>query len=93
MIRSCPRCATQLDPATSICGSCLWSASYFVRSKPPTKRDMSFAERYRGTEYEVQQTSAAFSDTGIARGRMFVMVALVATFSLFGLVILSQPGL
>jgi len=55
--RFCPHCETQLDEATGICPACRWDP---LDAPPPAAAEakMSLMERYRGTEYDSQMTTA-----------------------------------
>jgi hypothetical protein len=91
MITSCPHCASEVDTAEAMCPACGWSVPYLVRRSPTAGHEASFSERYRGTPYQSPDSLAVLNDGSVARGRVFVAVAMTATLSLFGLIILSQP--
>ena len=90
MITPCPLCASELDTSEAMCRTCGWSAPYLVRRRVPTGPAISFAERYRGTPFQAPETHAVATDRTIARGRILVAVAMVATLSLVGIMVLSQ---
>jgi hypothetical protein len=54
--------------------------------KARLRRDLSYAELYRGTEYETRTTVAAAA-TPISRGRTFVLVALATIVFMSALLI------
>jgi len=86
----CPDCETDLDQSTGICPACRWDpllASSRQAAAAP-EREISLSERYRGTEYDTNWQAAAVSqNSGISRGRAFVIVGLVAAASLYGVVL------
>ena len=49
---------------------------------------VALTERYRGTEFDTQwHTAAVGRNTGISRGRAFVVVGLLAAAGLYGIVL------
>jgi hypothetical protein len=88
---TCPRCASDLDLAESLCARCGWNAPYLVRRHAPRRADASFTERYRGTAYDSRPLVAVAPDPEIARGRMFVIVSFASLTALAAAIVLSQP--
>ena len=84
---ACPRCGTPFDRASGLCGRCGWSAPYLAERPPASERAPSYGELYRGTIYDSRPATPAGSPVGIARGRIFVLLALGVTASLFALVV------
>ena len=83
----CPECETELDVTTGICPACRWDPLTVRPDVTPVDQEpeMSLTERYRGTEYDVQLAQAAMSEnSGVSRGRAFVIVGLVAAVGLYG---------
>lgn len=87
----CPECETDLDPSTGICPACHWDPliSTDVRTVRATQHpEMSLTERYRGTQYDFMlQSEMAGSPAGVSRGRLFVLVGLVAAGTVYGLML------
>ena len=76
----CPECETELDQEAGICPACRWDP-YLVAPKPTkvAKFEGSISDRYRGTPYDSQwQEMAASHGSGISRGRVFVVTAMLA---------------
>ena len=91
----CPRCSSMLDASTAFCPSCGWSAPYLVRRQPARISEMTFAERYRGTEFESTPLAVVAPRAGVARGRIFVIASAVALLGLIivaGSIILGSPA-
>lgn len=59
---------------------------------PVPRRAMSFAEQYRGTEYETVSTVAASREPRVSRGRTFVLVGSAAAICLCGVIAMSATG-
>jgi hypothetical protein len=57
--------------------------------KARLRRDVSYAELYRGTEYETRTTVAAAA-TPVSRGRTFVLVAFATMVFMSALLIGSS---
>jgi hypothetical protein len=90
----CPECETDLDQATGICPACRWDPLMQARLHPVVQAEpqLSLTERYRGTTYDISVHDAAVqSNTGVSKGRAFVIVSLVAGACLYGLM-LSMMG-
>ena len=85
---ACPRCGTPFDRASGLCGRCGWSAPYLAERPPASERAVSYGELYRGTIYDSRPAIPTRPRVGIARGRIFVLLAMGATVALFALVIL-----
>lgn len=83
----CPECETELDQATGICPACRWDPllSAARRSQAPVEPPMSLTERYRGTPYDIQAKAMPKRSDHLSRGRLFVVVAMVAAAGLYGL--------
>ncbi|HKZ91494.1 MAG TPA: hypothetical protein VJZ50_05095 [Candidatus Limnocylindrales bacterium] len=56
------------------------------------RRQVSFAERYRGTEFETLSTALVVREPHISRGRTFVLVTGAATIGLAGVIIAGSMG-
>jgi hypothetical protein len=87
----CPECETELDVTTGICPACRWDPLVARTVSAPRRYEekvqaMSLTERYRGTSYDISVQQAAVSDQ-VSRGRLFVVVGLVAGVVLYGGVI------
>jgi hypothetical protein len=94
MSTRCPQCASVLDASTALCRRCGWSAPYLVRQRPARAVEMSFSERYRGTEFDSRPIIAAAPRGEVAKCRVFVIVSSVALLALIivaGSVILAPP--
>jgi len=82
----CPECETELDITTGICPACRWdplaARANVVESDP--QAEMSLTERYRGSTYDVGQQQVAMDEHPVSRGRVFVILALVAGVFLYG---------
>jgi hypothetical protein len=84
-----------LDASNAICHSCGWSAPYLVRRQAAPRTEMTFAERYRGTEFESTPFVVVRPRASVARGRIFVIVSSVALLALIivaGSIILGQSA-
>jgi hypothetical protein len=89
----CPECETELDLSTRTCPACRWSpmAARLATRPEPQAHEMSLTERYRGTRYDVSVQGGLSSEGHhVARGRAFVLVALVAGASLYALIVNSM---
>ncbi|CAN5722033.1 hypothetical protein BH23CHL8_BH23CHL8_26180 [soil metagenome] len=82
-----------MHASEAMCRDCGWSAPYLVPRPAPTRRDISFTERYRGTPFQAPPPMLVIEDPGIAKGRARVFMAMVATFTLIALIVFSQPGM
>jgi hypothetical protein len=88
----CPECETELDVTTGICPACRWDPliARTISAAPPRNEEkvdyFSLTERYRGTSYDISVQQAAVGDQ-ISRGRVFVVVGLIAGVVLYGGVI------
>lgn len=87
----CPECETELDVTTGICPACRWDPHMARTVSAPLRYEekaqtMSLTERYRGTSYDISIQQAAVGDQ-VSRGRLFVVVGLVAGVVLYGGVI------
>ena len=51
------------------------------------RRQQSYAERYRGTEFETVKYTAPAGEPVVSRGRAFVLVTGAATIGFCGLVV------
>jgi hypothetical protein len=94
MPTTCPRCRSMLDASMALCRSCGWSAPYLVRRQAAPRAEMTFTERYRGTEYESAPFVVVAPRAGVARGRIFVIMSAVALLALIivaGSIILGPP--
>jgi len=85
----CPDCETELDQSTGICPACRWDPLLASARQPAlvAERELSLSERYRGTEFDTYWQATVSQNTGISRGRAFVIVGLVAAASLYGVVL------
>jgi hypothetical protein len=96
----CPECETDLDPGTGICPACRWDpllAPGQITRRNVRPPEMSLTERYRGTPYGLALQSEAVGDpasmsSGVSRGRIFVIVGLVASVALYGVVFFSMSA-
>ena len=85
----CPECETELDQATGICPACRWDPTVIalLNQSAQGESELSLTERYRGTRFEASPQQAAMSGNGsAARGRAFVVAALVAGVVLYAIV-------
>jgi hypothetical protein len=57
-----------------------------------TRRETSFVERYRGTEYETVRTVLVARKPMASRGRTFVVVSGVAAVGLFATMLMASSG-
>ena len=82
----CPDCETELDQSTGICPACRWDPLLSSAQQParPAEPEMSLTERYRGTQYDVRLEVASGGFPGVTRGRVFVIVGLLAAAGLYG---------
>ncbi|MEX1334395.1 MAG: hypothetical protein AB1Z66_03760 [Candidatus Limnocylindrales bacterium] len=83
----CPECETELDITTGICPACRWDpmvARTITQPQAESEPTMSLTERYRGTRFDVASQQAMIEDHGVSRGRVFVLMALVAGVFLYG---------
>lgn len=58
-------------------------------AKPPQQ---SFAERYRGTEYETHWTTAPVAEPAVSRGRTMVLVVGAAVTGVLILLLTATPA-
>ena len=87
----CPECETELDQSTGICPACRWDP--IIGHNPQTveatrEPEISLTERYRGNEYDIVTDQIAVghaNNTGVSRGRAFVVVGLVAGSIMYGI--------
>ena len=63
------------------------SPSLVVRRQVPRRQQPSFTERYRGTEFETPVTTVAGRPEGVARGRLFVLMAAAAAMAFCALIL------
>jgi hypothetical protein len=57
-------------------------------ARPPRRRQASFTERYRGTEFETISTvMPQVREPLMSRGRAFVLVSGTAALGMFGLIL------
>ena len=85
----CPECETELDQEAGICPACRWDP-YLMAPKPTKqpKLEGSISERYRGTPYDSQWLEVAASQgTGVSRGRVFVITAMLAVAGIYGVIL------
>jgi hypothetical protein len=82
---ACPQCETELDQASGICPACRWDAALasHVTATAPTEDDVSFSERYRGTEYHHLMATINESEEGPGRTRLLLVVGLFGILGLF----------
>jgi len=84
----CPDCETELDQSTGICPACRWDPLLAVQQPALlTEREMSLTEKYRGTQYDPHPELAMAGNSGISRGRAFVIMGLVAAAAVYGIVL------
>ena len=90
----CPECETELDVTTGICPACRWDpmVARSVAAPREAEPEMSMTERYRGTGLDIAEQQVAMENHNVSRGRVFVLVALVAGVFLYGGV-MSAMGL
>jgi hypothetical protein len=82
-----------VNQTEGLCATCGWSAPYLVRRQPSTGTKISYAEKYRGTEFDSGATAVQMAeDDDVARGRLFVSVALAAMTGLLLLILAAPPG-
>ena len=68
-------------------------AAYADREPRATRhRDVSFAERYRGTEYETRSPVLVTHEPPVSRGRSFVIVLGAAALSMTGALLAASPS-
>jgi hypothetical protein len=91
----CPQCETDLDPRTGACPACRWSPFTHPSLTPSEPRStMSLTERYRGTQWESPLAPYPVSESSsISRGRVFVLVALVALAAVYGVIMVQMGAL
>ncbi len=81
----CPECETELEEVAGVCPGCYWVRSWGAAQpqfEPPG--DTSFIARYFGPADESQEALAR--NTPIARGRVLVIVVIVALLVAVGLI-------
>ncbi len=91
----CPECETELDITTGICPACRWDPMIARTVSQPLEEaepELSLTERYRGTRFDISSQQAAVQESHVSRGRVFVLMALVAGVFLYGGV-MSAMGL
>jgi hypothetical protein len=62
--------------------------SYFV----PRGQGVTFAERYRGTQYETPTPVLVKREPVLSRGRSFLLVVGTASLSITGLLLVASPA-
>jgi hypothetical protein len=68
-------------------------ATYSVdRSHFAPRRQESFVERYRGTEFESPTTVVAVREPLMSRGRSFVLIVGAAAIGVTGVLLAAAPG-
>ena len=83
----CPDCETELDQATGICPACRSAPSLeATRSNTLPKDDISYTERYGGTEAQPQPLDA-MPTSGDSRDRVVVAVELLAGAGVYGVIV------
>ena len=85
----CPECETELDQEAGICPACRWDP-YLVAPRPTKipKLEGSISERYRGTPYDSGwQEAVASHGSGVSRGRVFVITAMLAVAGFYGVIL------
>lgn len=84
---ACPQCETELDAVTGVCPACLWDHSQLLTPSSVTEeRQQSYSERYRGPSPSSQMLMVTPTETGMARGRVFVLMAIATTVLLAAVV-------
>ena len=91
MPTTCPRCASMLDDVGSFCGRCDWSAPYLVRRRQASTSQMSYTERYRGTEFDPRYRTAVVQAERLTRARAFVIMSFASLSALVAAFVLSRP--
>ena len=79
MSSRCLKCATRPDPTTGLCPRCYPPFTSRPMSSRRAGFEVSFSERYRGTEFEGPRMALAIQPPSTARGRTFVVMASLAT--------------
>jgi hypothetical protein len=89
----CPNCETDLDERYGICPACRWDpAAVGLAPAPTAESRLSLTERYRGTAHEALPAVSFAGERPLPRGRLFVLVGLVATAALYAAV-MAHMGL
>ena len=83
MSSRCLKCATRPDPATGLCPRCHPPFTSRPMSSRRAGFEVSFSERYRGTEFEGPRMTLAIRRPSPARGRAFVVLAALATIGTY----------
>ena len=84
----CPECETDLDEQLGVCPACRWDRSWITAELlSQHQSDETFSERYRGTPFDSQLTIESSAATGVERGRVFVIVGLLAVLVLMALLV------
>ena len=79
----CPECETELDGASGSCPACFWDSSKMVSPVDTTiVEERSFSERYGRRPVDVSLANT--DDEGMARGRLFLLIAVTALASACG---------
>jgi hypothetical protein len=65
------------------------AAAAEYQSRRTRRSEISFTERYRGTEFETLDSVVTISEPSMSRGRAFVIMSGSATLGLAGLVLAS----
>jgi hypothetical protein len=94
----CPECETELDPTTGICPACRWDPEFslgYTTVRTPRDTEGSITDRYRGTAYDLsmQFEDAVHVESNVSRGRMFVILGLVAGAVLYGVVLTTMANM
>ena len=76
---ACPECETEIDQATGICPACSWDRSWAAaQPAPEPPMEGSFSERYYGSQFAAMPANLETGESGMARGRLFLIVGTVA---------------
>ena len=91
----CPECETDLDQTTGICPACRWDPLLSTETQTEEMEpepQLSLTERYRGSDYDLSVDELAMdplaagrTNSGVSRGRAFVIVSLIAGSILYGI--------
>lgn len=58
-----------------------------MRQEAPRPHQSTFTERYRGTEFETPVSIVVRQDEGVARGRLFVLMAAASSLAFCALIV------
>ena len=68
------------------------STSIPATAAPSRRNDVSFVERYRGTEFESPSPVMVARQPVVSRGRSFVLLLGATVLGLLGMLVATSPG-